>query len=142
MSISGISTTSNPSTVNNFGQTATDFQSLAQALQSGNLAAAQQAFATLQQDSPWISRAVSGTAPATGTTASASSPLQALGKALQSGDLAGAQQAFAAVQQGRGGHHGHHHASSTASATATPPAAAPSVVGATGSTGSSLDIVA
>src|SRR5450755_1392765 len=109
---------------NSFKQSAADFKSLALALQSGDLAGAQQAFATLQQDSPWVSRAVSASAASSSANSgSTTSPLQALSKALQSGDIAGAQQAFAALQQAQVGHHGHHHhAASTASGSTTTPA--------------------
>jgi len=68
-------------------QAKTNFATLAQSLQSGNLAAAQQAFARLQQNAP----------------KDPNDPLQkqadALGQALQSGNLSAAQQAFAALQQ-------------------------------------------
>jgi hypothetical protein len=121
-------------------QAAADFQSLAQALQSGDLAGAQQAFASLQQDSPWVSRAVAGTTADSASSNSTASPLQALGKALQSGDIAGAQQAFAAVQQARGGHHGHHHDASAASGAASTAAVATSAGTATAT--SIIDTVA
>lgn len=108
-------------------QSVADFQSLAQALDSGDLASAQQAFATLQQDSPQVSRAVSS---ATSGGTAASNPVaaawQTLSQDLQSGDLGGAQQAFAALQKAmHGGHHGHHHgpASVAASAPSQPQAA-------------------
>ena len=85
-----------------------DFQSLADALKSGNLADAQKAFAQLQSDGVKTGQAQSSNSQASGQ----SSPLQALGSALQSGDLAGAQQAFAQLQQGMKAHHHHHHQSS------------------------------
>ena len=70
-----------------------DFDALAKALQSGDLSAAQDAFATLQADAP------SG---ASGSSSSGSSQFKtdvdALKKALDAGDLAGAQQAFATIQ--------------------------------------------
>ena len=87
---------------------AQDFAALSQALQQGDLAAAQQAFATLQQDVPWVGRAASSQSTAGTTAGPVASSLQALGNALTSGDLAGAQQAFANLQQAHGGHHGHH----------------------------------
>jgi DNA-binding FadR family transcriptional regulator len=93
------------------GAAATDFKALAQALQSGDLDAARQAFATLQQDSPWVGRALS-TSTAIGATSDSpvASALQSLGKALQSGDVGAAQQAFASLQQAaQSSHHAHHH---------------------------------
>lgn len=108
-----------------------DFQSLAQALQSGDLNSAQQAFASLQKDFPATraSAASSAIAPAAGSTNS-NDLLNTLSKALQSGNLSAAQQAFAQLQQvHKGGHHRHHQVSTAAAA----------VNGATGSanTGSS-----
>jgi len=96
-----------------YNQVRTDFRSLSQAVQSGNLADAQQAFATLQNDLP---TATSASSQASGSAQSTA--LGQLGKALQSGDLSGAQQALAALQQAR---HGHHHRHGHAAA-ATPPA--------------------
>ena len=109
-------------------QTGADFNSLAQALQSGNLAAAQQAFATLQQDSPRVSQAVSASGSgASGSGSTVASALQTLSKDLQAGDVGGAQQAFAALQQAmQTGHHGHHHASSGTSTSTTTPSSQPS----------------
>jgi hypothetical protein len=120
---------------NGFKQSAADFKSLEQALQAGNLAGAQQAFATLQQDSPWVSRAVSGSATGNaGASAGAASPLQALSKALQAGDITAAQQAFSALQQA-GKHHGHHHHASNAANGSSASTASASV-------GSNVDSVA
>jgi hypothetical protein len=68
-------------------QRPTEFQELTQALQSGNLTNAQQAFGVL---------AKSATSAGIQTT----TDLSALGSALQSGDLAGARAAYSAVQQG------------------------------------------
>lgn len=57
-------------------------------LQSGDLASAQKAFASVQTN-----------------TSSSNSPLTKVGDALQAGDLAGAQQAAKAMHAARGGHH-------------------------------------
>ncbi|MGO9649080.1 MAG: hypothetical protein ACLPOO_13605 [Terriglobales bacterium] len=87
-----------------------EFQQLGQALQSGNLSAAQSDFATLQQNS----------ASASTASASSSNPLaqafSQLGKDLQSGNISAAQQDFATIQQDTqsqstpaSGHHHHHH---------------------------------
>jgi len=81
-----------------------NFQDLTSALQSGDLAQAQQAYNALTQNAPG---------------AMANSPIATamnnLGAALQSGNLQGAQQALSQVQQAMqqgmeaGGHHHHHH---------------------------------
>ncbi len=78
------------------------FQQLAQALASGNLSAAQQAYAAIQQNAP------QGAAAQNGQGSTLQNDFAALGQALQSGNLAAAQQAFAQLQQA-GGHHHHHH---------------------------------
>ncbi len=108
MTISGISSSSTvyqADTATKLAQQKKDFQSLADALKSGNLADAQKAFAQLQSDGVKISQTQSSNSQ----TSSQSSPLQALSGALQNGDLAGAQQAFAQLQQGMKAHHHHHH---------------------------------
>lgn len=77
-----------------YQQRQADVQQLGQALQSGNLAGAQQAFnaiQTLGQSGPFASGD-----PFRNSTRE--SDFSAIGQALQSGDLAGAQTAFAAFQ--------------------------------------------
>ncbi len=77
-----------------YQQRQSDVQQLGQALQSGNLADAQQAFnaiQTLGQSGPFASGD-----PFRSSTRE--SDFTAIGQALQSGDLAGAQTAFAALQ--------------------------------------------
>jgi len=113
MSISGVSSTTDltqgNSTQTKFKQVKDDFQQLGQALQSGDLNTAQQAFAALQQLMPNLSA---------GNQNNSQSPLladlNAVGKALQSGDLSAAKAAFAKLQQdvqsvNKGHHHRHHH---------------------------------
>jgi outer membrane protein assembly factor BamD (BamD/ComL family) len=88
-----------------------EFQKLGQALQSGNLSAAQADFATLQQNSP--------SASTTASTSSSNPIAQAfsqLAKDLQSGNLSAAQQDFSTIQQDTqnqstqaSSHHHHHH---------------------------------
>ncbi len=82
------------------------FKDLAQALQSGDLQGAQQAFATIQS-------ARNARTNATQTTNGGNSTIQdafnSLGQALQSGDLQGAQQAFNTLQSTFAAHRGHHH---------------------------------
>ncbi len=87
------------------------FDQLGQALQKGDLKAAQTAFAALQKNAP------QGPPPSqNGQGNGAQSPFAALADALQKGDLAGAQQAFSQVQQARGQHHHHHRAEASTSA--------------------------
>jgi hypothetical protein len=108
MTISGISSSNTvyqSDMTAKMAQRKQDFQSLADALKSGNLADAQKAFAQLQSDGVKTSQ----TQNSNSQTSSQSSPLQALSGALQNGDLAGAQQAFAQLQQGMKAHHHHHH---------------------------------
>jgi ribosomal protein S20 len=77
-----------------------DFKQLKDALTSGSLDQAQQAFNTLQSDLP---SGVSSNSPF-------GQALDAVGQALKSGDVSSAQQALAAIQQrAQGAHHHHHH---------------------------------
>jgi hypothetical protein len=116
---------------NSSSSTGSDFRSLAQALQSGDLGAAQQAWSSLQQDSPWVARASSASAAGAATSGSpVAAALQLLGSALQSGDVAGAQQAFSSLQQAmqsghHGGHHHHHATQSVPPAQSAAPSTAP-----------------
>jgi hypothetical protein len=107
MSISPISSAQSsyqpPSTQSDFSQA---FGQLVGALNSGNLAGAQQAFASLTKDAPSIAQGVS--------SQGGNNPLAKLASALQSGDLAGAQQAFASLTQPAKSHrHGHHPSTAT-----------------------------
>jgi hypothetical protein len=117
MSVSGVSNTNfyqTNSAQTNFQQIRDAFQQLGQALQSGDLNAAQQAFAALQQLMPNLS---AGSQTQTGQQGSGQSQfaadLSALSQALQSGDLTKAQDAFAKLQQDMQSahkrHHHHHH---------------------------------
>jgi len=103
MSITGVASFYQTDNTNPYAQVKQDFQNLGKALQSGNLSDAQQAFATLQQDSP-----SSGQSKGSSNTA-----MHDLGNALQSGDLSGAQQAFAQIQNAGKGHGHHHHQQSS-----------------------------
>ena len=103
MAVSGISAAPSAyamSMPNAFKQTTADFRLLAQALPFGDLAVARQAFTALQQDSPWVHRAMatSESGRLSGSNA-VGSAWRSLSKALQSDDAAGAQQAFAVLQQ-------------------------------------------
>jgi len=117
MTVSGVcaSTNSYQSAVqNNVKQRPQDFQSLADALQAGNLPGAQHAFAALQQDrssSPRVT-GVTGASQA-GQSSPIHQDIQTLQSALQSNDLAGAQKALTTFQQdlqqaGHTHHHRHH----------------------------------
>ena len=108
MAVSGISSSSiNNSQPSNLQLLREQFAQLVKALNSGDLAGAQQACAAISQSQ--------------GTNAgNANSPfsqaLNQIGQALDSGDLAGAQKALASLQQqmaaqrgAQGAHRGHHH---------------------------------
>ena len=122
MNVSNVTSATNSYTnpyQTNFRQGVQDFQSLASALQSGNLSGAQSAFSSLEQDLPGISQVLQAGAnsSASGTSTNPiGQALQSLSSALQSGDISGAQQAFASLQQGLQAtqgtghaHRGHHH---------------------------------
>lgn len=90
-----------------------DFSALGQALQSGNLSDAQNAFSTLQQDLQQSGQVHhhhhhhhyhhNGGSQGVNFGGQASNPItqafDALGKALQSGDLTTAQQAYSTLQR-------------------------------------------
>jgi hypothetical protein len=147
----GPATTTGTTTQPGGSRASQDFAALAQALQQGDLAGAQQAFSTLSQDVPWVGRVASSQSAASSSTSGnatgtgpVTSAIQNLASALQSGDLAGAQKAFAALQQAHGGgghHHGHHHHSDSqaSSTTTTPTTPTPAV---TATTGSAVDTLA
>jgi outer membrane protein assembly factor BamD (BamD/ComL family) len=90
-----------------FGQ---EFQQLGQDLQSGNLSAAQQDFATLQQLSPQSS----STSSSTQSNNPITQAFNQLSQDLKAGNLSAAQQDYTKIQQdfqnqGAEGHHAHHH---------------------------------
>jgi hypothetical protein len=89
----------------NWQQRRQSFDALSQALQSGDLGAAQQAFSSLSSTFP------------PGITNDPNSPLAKLGQALKSGDLSAAQSAFAEIRghKGHRAHHHHHHAAASQS---------------------------
>src|SRR5215475_2683997 len=85
-----------------------NFQQLSQALQSGDLSSAQQAYASLIQALP--SQGANGGNGTNGQSNPFQQAIQSIGSALQSGDISGAQQALQTLQtQMKGAHHGHHH---------------------------------
>jgi hypothetical protein len=99
MSISGIlaSVFNQPQTSATSNPYLQQLQQLGQALQTGNLSAAQSDFATLQQA---FSQPSTTTGPAsTNTSTPLGQSFNQLASDLQSGNLAGAQKDFSAVQQ-------------------------------------------
>ncbi len=78
---------------------------LKEALSSGNLGAAKEAFNALSANAP------------KGITADPNSAISKIGKALQAGDVQGALDTLTAMQSGK-----HHHASSAQTSTAVRPA--------------------
>ena len=114
MSVSGVSNTNlyqANSAKTNFQQIRDYFQQLGQALQSGDLNGAQQAFAALQQLMPNLSAASQTQTGQQGSGQSQfAADLSALGQALQSGDLTKAQDALTKLQQDmQSAHKRHHH---------------------------------
>src|SRR3954463_8097100 len=104
-----------------------DLNALKTALQSGDLAGAQKAFA-LQQDLQSTQGAAGQRGDASGQSSTLAKDLDALKTALQSGDLTGAQNAFASVQQDMRTGHAHRHSQPT---DVTSTAAAPTSTSAT-----------
>ena len=105
-----------------FKQRRADLNALKTALQSGDLAGAQKAFAALQQDLQSTQGAAGQRGDASGQSSTLAKDLDALKTALQSGDLTGAQKAFASVQQDMRTGHAHRHSRPTdvTSTTAAP----------------------
>jgi hypothetical protein len=124
MSISPVSSNSTAfayAAENPFQQSRTDFQDLGKALQAGDLAGAQKAFAAFQSDfqSAQDARPSQSASP----TTSLSSDLDALRSALQSNNLDAAQNAFATLTKdlqrvGHSHHHRHHPAAQSVEPTA------------------------
>ncbi len=119
-----------------FQQIRGEFQQLAQDLQSGNLAKAQQDFTTLSKNLPGVSQASGSTATATSASGNAqtgTNPLiqafNKLGQDLQAGNLQGAQQDLTTIEQtaqqnvqqapSHHHHHGHHVESSEGSSSSS-----------------------
>jgi hypothetical protein len=103
MSVSPISTSSaNPyqaQLASAFRQRGQDFKALGNALQSGDLAGAQQAFAALKKDTQTIQSAQQQQSQPPGQNSRIRPNFATVESALDSGDLSGAQKAFAIVQQ-------------------------------------------
>jgi hypothetical protein len=141
---SGSSVYPQTSQVSPLKQAQTDFTALSQALATGNLAGAQQAFSAFQQDMQSIPSAQGAEQYATPSAGSAQNTIQgdlsAVGQALKSGNLTAAKNAFANLQQGLQGarqaqashvHHHHHYGGGAQSASllATLTGGTPSVTG-------------
>ena len=82
-----------------FKQRGQDFKALGNALQSGDLAGAQQAFAALKKDTQTIQSAQQQQSQPSGPNSRIRPNFETVESALDSGDLSGAQKAFATVQQ-------------------------------------------
>jgi DNA-binding FadR family transcriptional regulator len=131
--VSSLGSAYQSSSTNTNQQVKSDFKSLFDALKSGDMTAAQTAFASLQKDAPNLfPSTTSQTSSATQTT-----PLSDLAAALNKGDLTAAQTAMTALQKGHHGHH-HHRASSTNTDSAT--AAAANATSTDGTTGTVLNV--
>jgi hypothetical protein len=138
MSISSVSSsysTYQPSRAqSNFKQVRQDFSDLANALQAGDLAGAQNAFSALQQLMQRVQSDSQSQSQGNGTQNQFSTDLAAIGKALQSGDVKSAKDALTKLQQdmqaGPQAHHHHAHGAEGANI------AASSSIGATGTTDS------
>lgn len=109
---------SDSANVSSMAKQMSDFSSLGQAFQSGDLSSAQSAYASLESD---LTGSGGTNSPLT-TNSQLSKDLTAVSSALQSGNLSTAQNAFATLQSdlqgvlqaghqnggpGRGRHHGH-----------------------------------
>jgi hypothetical protein len=121
-SISSINTANSPYSIayqncqNNIGQFDQDFHAIGNALQSGNLASAQSAIATFQQDLQ-ASSPTSAQQPF-GANNQANSAFRNLVNALQSGSMSGAQNAYSTLQTAlHPATHGSHHHHGTGGAT-------------------------
>lgn len=104
-----------------------EFQQLGQDLQSGNLAAAQTDFATLQQMQPQSSSSTSASNSSTQSTSPISQDFSQLATDLKAGNTTAAQQDYAKIQQDfqsqatqtQGHHHHHHHGGGSDSSTSS-----------------------
>jgi hypothetical protein len=103
MSVNGISPTSTNSYDSPFADRRQKLEALREALDSGDLQAAQSAFAALNVPSS----SDAATAGRSQGQPQFASDLQAIGQALDAGNIDAAKQAFATMRQHR--HHGGHH---------------------------------
>ena len=156
MTISSISSTANSyqtSAANNFNQSFSEFKSIGNSIQSGNLTSAQDALTALQSDL----QSNSGQNPLSrlfNNNSKLSDDLTSLQTALKSNDPASAQDAFktlvkdmqgAMKTQTSHGHHHHHRVDSDGDTDGTTSAASTSATDSTtgsASTGNTLDVQA
>lgn len=96
---------------NNNKQGFADFKALSEALNSGDISAATQAFSAMQQDLQNAPQSANGKSPMD-SNSQLGKDFQAIGDALKSGDVSTAKQAFATLKQdllaARRAHHHHH----------------------------------
>jgi hypothetical protein len=125
MQISGSNSAASLQSQNSFAanwqQRQHNFKDLMTALQSGDLSAAQSAYAALTGTSDPNSTSANDTSKVNGASASAqTSPLAQIGQALKSGDLAGAQKAAQTLASAHGHHHHRHSGGSAGASTPAP----------------------
>jgi hypothetical protein len=133
MSVNGISPTSTNSYDSPLADRRQKLEALRDAIDSGDLQAAQSAFASLNLPQGADASPVAGSPG----KSQFGSDLQAIGQALGAGDVDAAKQALATMRQHR--HHGGHHHSAPTTDTTTNPQA----INATGdSVGTSLNVIA
>ncbi len=142
MAVSGVSLASSVG-FQNPNDPRQQFVQLARAINSGDLAGAQQAYATLSQTLGGSSNG-GGSNSSNNSSDPFSQALAAIGQALQSGDIQGAQQALASLQQAQGGrghhHHGGHHRDAGSSGSAGASSTAPLASVNPGTTGGNVDV--
>lgn len=131
MSVNGVSPTSTNSYDSPFSDRRQKLDALRDALDSGDLQAAQSAFAALGQTP--TSGAQNSSSPKT----QFAGDLQAIGQALDAGDLGAAQKAFAAMRQHR--HHGAHNQNAPST---DPSTTAPDTPATGANVGTSLNVIA
>ena len=111
VSSSGSASASQSASISNWQQNQQNIKDLTASLKSGDLAAAQKAFASLSGNNST-------------SNANSNSPLAKIGQALQNGDLKGAQDAMLAMQSR---HHHHGGQSTTASQASTTTSTSPTI---------------
>ena len=115
---------------NSFGQSVKDFKAIGDALQSGDLATAQNSLTSFLQASS--SNSASSSQSPFGKNSQANSDFQGLVSALNSNDLTAAQKAYenlrADLKAAHQSHHHHHSSPGAPTAAATTPAPASSTV--------------
>jgi hypothetical protein len=129
MSVTSISSSTDPYEASTFQKARSDFKQLADALKSGQVDQAQQALGALQSD-----------LPAGAANSRFGQILDQISSALQSGDVNSAQQALSSIQHVHRGHHGHHHHASQDSGTSS--TGTPSSSDPTATVGTTINVTA